>query len=170
MPADYLFLYALVDSPIFIAHSFQKRWATPEKMTGNVFKKHGQCFSKPSATFFETMGNEKQLFLLQQILVDLLHEILARQGSHGHHWFALFRDKEERRDTLDAKGGRQLFLLIDIDLIDNDLLFVEDGQVSQDGGYLFAGATPVGIEIDDARFAALIDPFIGVLLVVEYFL
>ena len=116
------------------------------------------------------MGNEKQLFLLQQILVDLFHEVLARQGSHGHHRFALFRDKEERRDTLDAKGGRQLFLLINIDLIDNDLLFVEDGQVSQVGGYLFAGATPVGIEIDDTRFAALIDPFIGVLLVIEHFL
>ena len=62
-PAVYasgLFVFiVLVDSPIFIAHSFQKRWATPEKMTGNVFKKHGQCFSKPSATFFETMGNEK---------------------------------------------------------------------------------------------------------------
>lgn len=78
MPADYLFLYALVDSPIFIAHNFQKRWATLEKTTGNIFKKHGQHFSKPSAMFFETMGNEKQLFLLQKILVDLLHEVLAR--------------------------------------------------------------------------------------------
>ena len=78
MPADYLFLYALVDSPIFNAHNLQKRWATPEKTTGNIFQNHRQCFSKPSAMFFETMGNEKQLFLLQKILVDLLHEVLAR--------------------------------------------------------------------------------------------
>ncbi|MGM9797644.1 MAG: hypothetical protein ACI3ZY_08775 [Parabacteroides sp.] len=52
-------LYAPLNRPLFIAHSFPKRWATPEKTTGNVFKKHGQRFSKLSAMFFETMGNEK---------------------------------------------------------------------------------------------------------------
>ena len=50
MPADYLFLYALVDSPIFIAHNFQKRWATFSKNTGNVFQNYRQCFLKRWAT------------------------------------------------------------------------------------------------------------------------
>ena len=40
-----------------IAHRFQKLRAMLQKTMGNEKENYGQCFSKPSAMFFDAMGN-----------------------------------------------------------------------------------------------------------------
>ena len=85
-------------------------------------------------------------------------EVLFWPEAHDGLGLSFRRNEDEQRYRAGAEEVGQFFFLIDIDFVEDHLIAKFFGEFGNDGTEPAAWSAPVGIEIDDARFVALIVP------------
>ncbi|SIQ57419.1 hypothetical protein SAMN05920897_11114 [Alkalispirochaeta americana] len=86
-----------------------------------------------------------------QDVLDRLTDALFRERAHGHLGLLFQGNKEHRWNALNPKNLGQLLFCIGIDFVDVDTAGVFIGDLLQNRGDHFTGATPVGVKIYDCR-------------------
>lgn len=100
-----------------------------------------------------------------QLLLDDLFVFGLLHGPDLHHRLAFQGDKQHHGDAFHLECGGKVFLLVHVDLVDDQLTVIFLCQLLHDGSHTAARTAPVGVEVDDGGQLALI--YKGVRVVLE---